>query len=64
MKKLCYNISMNRNKLLRLGLLAVMGVILVRLFFIQIVQHDEWVEKAAAQQTLQNVLKAERGRFI
>ncbi len=63
MKKLCYNISMNRNKLLRLGLLAVMGVILVRLFFIQIVQHDEWVEKAAAQQTLQNVLKAERGEI-
>ena len=40
-----------------------MGVILVRLFFIQIVQHDEWVEKAAAQQTLQNVLKAERGEI-
>lgn len=54
---------MNRNKLLRLGLLLVMGVIVVRLFFIQIVQHDEWVEKAAAQQTLQNVLKAERGEI-
>lgn len=54
---------MNRNKLLRAGLLVVMGVICVRLFFIQIVQHDEWVEKAAAQQTLQNVLKAERGEI-
>lgn len=54
---------MKRNKLLKAGLLAVMGVIAVRLFFIQIIQHDEWVEKAAAQQTLQNVLKAERGEI-
>lgn len=54
---------MSRNKLLKMGLLAVMGVIVVRLFFIQIVQHDEWVEKAAAQQTLMNVLKAERGEI-
>lgn len=49
--------------MLKMGLLAVMGVIVVRLFFIQIVQHDEWVEKAAAQQTLMNVLKAERGEI-
>ncbi len=54
---------MNRNKILRFGLLLVMGVIVVRLFFIQIIQHDEWVEKAAAQQTLQNVLKAKRGEI-
>ena len=33
----------------------------MRLFLIQIIQYDEWVEKAVAQQTLQNVLKAERG---
>lgn len=48
---------------MRLGLLAAMGVIVVRLFFIQIVQHDEWVEKAAAQQTLSNVLPAKRGEI-
>lgn len=41
----------------------VMAIIVVRLFVIQIIQHDEWVEKAAAQQTLQNVLKAERGEI-
>lgn len=54
---------MTRNKVMRLGLLAAMGVIVVRLFFIQIVQHDEWVEKAAAQQTLSNVLPAKRGEI-
>ncbi len=58
-----YNVNMNRNKVLRLGLLVAMGVIVVRLFFIQIVQHDEWAEKAAAQQTLQNVLPAKRGEI-
>lgn len=54
---------MSRNKVLKYGLLAVMTVICVRLFFIQVIQHDEWAEKAAAQQTLQNVLKAERGEI-
>ncbi len=48
---------------MRLGLLAAMGVIVVRLFFIQIIQHDEWAEKAAAQQTMQNVLPAKRGEI-
>lgn len=54
---------MSRNKVLRLGLLAAMGVIVVRLFFIQIVQHDMWAEKAAAQQTMSNVLPAKRGEI-
>lgn len=43
--------------------MAAMAVIVVRLFFIQIVQHDEWTEKAAAQQTLQNVIPAKRGEI-
>lgn len=58
-----YNISMNRNKFLRFCLLGAMGVIVVRLFFIQIIQHDEWVEKATAQQTRSNVLSAMRGEI-
>ncbi len=40
-----------------------MAVIIGRLFQIQILQHNEWTEKAAAQQTLQNVLVAERGEI-
>lgn len=54
---------MSRNKFLRVCLLGAMAVIVVRLFFIQIVQHDEWAEKAAAQQTLQNILPAKRGEI-
>ncbi len=48
---------------MRLGLLTAMSIIVVRLFFIQIIQHDKWAEKAAAQQTLQNVLPAKRGEI-
>lgn len=54
---------MTRNKVMRLGLLTAMSIIVVRLFFIQIIQHDKWAEKAAAQQTLQNVLPAKRGEI-
>lgn len=54
---------MSRNKFLRYGLLTVMAVIVARLFFIQIMQYDYWTERAAAQHTLQNVLRAERGEI-
>ena len=54
---------MSRNKFLKFGLLLVMTVICVRLFFIQIVQHDYWSERAAAQHTMQYTLKAERGEI-
>lgn len=54
---------MSRNKILRFGVLAAMSVIVIRLFFIQIIQHDEWVAKAEAQQTRSNVLPATRGEI-
>ena len=54
---------MSRNKFLKFGLLAVMAVIVVRLFFIQIMQHDYWTERAAAQHTLQYTLRAKRGEI-
>lgn len=54
---------MSRNRILRFGVLVAMSIIVVRLFFIQIVQHDEWSEKAAAQQTMSNVLPAKRGEI-
>lgn len=44
-------------------LVLVMSVIVVRLFTIQIIEHDKWSERAAAQQTLQNVLPAKRGEI-
>lgn len=54
---------MSRNRFLKFGLLAVVAVIVARLFFIQIVQHDYWAEKAAAQQMMQYTLRAERGEI-
>lgn len=50
-------------KFLKLLVVMMVLVILGKLFYIQIIQHDEWVAKAAAQQTLQNVLKAKRGEI-
>lgn len=49
--------------MLRIGLLVVIGVIIARLFCIQILQHDEWSAKAAAQQTLSTVIPAKRGEI-
>lgn len=54
---------MSRNKFLRFGLLLVMTVIVARLFFIQIMQHDYWTEEAAAQQISQYTLRAKRGEI-
>ena len=54
---------MVRSKVLKFGVLAVMAAIIGRLFLIQIVQHEAWTEKAAAQQTLTNTLPAERGEI-
>ena len=50
-------------KFLKLMVVLMVLVILGKLFYIQIIQHDEWVARAAAQQTLQNVLKAKRGEI-
>ena len=55
--------KLNRNAVLKAGLLLVVAVIILKLFCIQIVEHEEWVEKAAAQHTLQNVLLAKRGEI-
>lgn len=39
----------------------MLGIIAVRLFFIQIIEHNDWVAKATNQQTLLETIKAERG---
>ena len=54
---------MSRYKVLKIGLGIVVGIIAVRLFWIQIIQHDEWLAKAEAQQTLQSILPAQRGEI-
>ncbi len=52
-----------RTNILRFCLLFAVGVIAVRLFFIQIIQHSEWVAKADAQHTLKNTIMAKRGEI-
>ena len=52
-----------RLKILKWGLYAVAGIILARLFMIQIIQKSEWVAKAEAQHTLENTIKAKRGEI-
>lgn len=53
--------DMPRIKFLRNVILAALGLIVVRLFFIQVIEHDVWVEKASAQQTLLETIVAKRG---
>lgn len=53
--------DMPRIKFLRNVILAALGLIVVRLFFIQVIEHDIWVEKASAQQTLLETIVAKRG---
>ncbi len=55
--------GMNRIKALKIGLYAVAGIILGRLFLVQIVQNGEWVAKAEAQHTMENTIKAKRGEI-
>lgn len=54
---------MSRIKFLKIVLGAALGLIIVQLFVIQIVQHDEWTAKATDQQTLLETIVAERGKI-
>lgn len=53
----------NRNRILRIALAVALGLIVVRLFFIQVIEHDAWNERAVAQQTSRTTLKAKRGEI-
>lgn len=54
---------MSRIKILRYLTLAALGIILTRLFFIQIIEHDAWVAKANEQHTLLETITAKRGEI-
>ena len=54
---------MPRSKILKSVVLFSLGVILVRLFFIQIIEHDTWVAKADEQHTLLETITARRGEI-
>ena len=52
-----------RLKFLKTMLYVVAGVIVMRLFQIQILQKSQWVAKAEAQHTLENTIPAKRGEI-
>jgi len=54
---------MSRIKILRNLTFAVLAIIAVRLFFIQIIEHDTWVAKASEQHTLLETIAARRGEI-
>ena len=52
---------MLRIKILKnIGLVAL-AIITVRLFFIQIIEHDHWVAKADEEHTILETISAKRG---
>lgn len=54
---------MNRIRALKYITLAAFAIIVVRLFFIQIIEHDKWLAKADEQHTLLETITAERGEI-
>ena len=62
-KSLWYNVYMKRVKFLRLCLFLAVAVILLRLFQIQILEHDAWVTKAASEHTSLYDIAAKRGEI-
>ncbi|MBR2795446.1 penicillin-binding protein 2 [Candidatus Saccharibacteria bacterium] len=56
-------IELNRIKILKGIIFAALAIILVRLFFIQIVEHGDWVAKAEEQHTLLETITAKRGEI-
>jgi len=54
---------MRRTKILKRVTLVAFAIIAVRLFFIQIIEHDAWVAKAGDQHTLLETIVAKRGEI-
>ncbi|MBQ2660677.1 penicillin-binding protein 2 [Candidatus Saccharibacteria bacterium] len=56
-------ISSHRIKILKKIVFVALAIIAVRLFFIQIIEHDMWVAKADEQHTLLETIVAKRGEI-
>ena len=54
---------MSRIKILKGVVVAALAVITIRLFFIQIIEHNEWVAKANEQHTILETITAKRGEI-
>ena len=55
--------SHHRIKILQKVVFIALGIIMVRLFFIQIIEHDAWVAKADEAHTLLETVVAKRGEI-
>jgi cell division protein FtsI/penicillin-binding protein 2 len=55
--------KISRIKFLRNFMFVALAIIIVRLFFIQIIEHNEWVAKANDQHTLLETITAKRGEI-
>ena len=53
----------SRIKILRNLTLVALAIITVRLFFIQIIEHDDWVAKASEKHTMLETIVAKRGEI-
>ena len=54
---------MPRTKILKSVVFVALAIIAVRLFFIQIIEHDAWVAKADEAHTLLETIVAKRGEI-
>ena len=53
----------HRIKILKAVVTVALGIILMRLFFIQIIEHGDWVAKASEQHTILETITAKRGEI-
>ncbi len=57
------NLTSSRTKILKYLVLILFSIIAIRLFFIQIIEHDSWISKADEQHTLLEEIVAKRGEI-
>lgn len=57
------SVAKHRIQILKYIVLVALAIITVRLFFIQIIEHDMWVAKAEEQHTLLETIVAKRGEI-
>lgn len=55
--------ELRRIKILKAVVIAALAIIIVRLFFIQIIEHDDWLAKADEEHTILETITAKRGEI-
>ncbi len=57
------NPESHRIRILKMVVIIALAIIIVRLFFIQILEHDEWMAKADEEHTILETITAKRGEI-